>query len=85
MATLADPLSRATYENMREQKERDQRWCEAQQGVIDAMVNGTVPVACPWNDERFQRLVMHALAAGGRYKRDSEKLAVIREVFGSKV
>ena len=71
--------------NDREQRERDQRWCEFNQSAVDQMVRGEVPVKCPWEDPRFQGLVIKALAAGGRYKRDSEKLAVIREVFGSKV
>jgi hypothetical protein len=68
--------------NQQEQHERDQRWCEAQQGVIDAMVNGTMPYAAPWADARFQKMVCKALAQGGSWRREAEKLKVIREVFG---
>lgn len=70
--------------NMQERKERDQRWRESMQPCIEAMVNGTRPVACPWENPLFQDMVLKALAKGGTYRRDAEKLAVIREVFGSK-
>ena len=62
---------------VREQAERDQ-------GCVDAMVQGTRPYAAPWGDIRFQEMVMNALARGGIWRRDAEKLAIIREVFGGK-
>lgn len=84
MATLNEPIEFTATEwaNIQEQHERDQRWCESMQSVVDSMVSGTIPYAFPWEDKRAQRLVMQALARGGTWRRDAEKLAVIREVFG---
>jgi hypothetical protein len=72
------------FGNVQEQRERDRRWRDATQPMLDKMVRGETPVKAPWEDPRFQEMVIRALAKGGTYRRDSEKLAVIREVFGSK-
>lgn len=38
----------------------------------------------PWDDPRFQEMLLTAIGVWRQYKRDAEKLAVIREVFGGK-
>lgn len=52
--------------------------------IISKLGDGEVPINIPWTDPRFQDMLLNAIGAWRSYKRDAEKLAVIREVFGGK-
>jgi hypothetical protein len=72
----------ANQRELKERAEQFERRRDTLQGFVDRMIDGEMLVSLPWGDEMFQRVILRALAASKQWRRDAEKLAVIREVFG---
>jgi len=82
MATITDPLDRmraTTWEISRgEAKQLAERYIF----LVEKILAGERPVEIPWQEPRFQDLLLRKIGQLGQYKADADKLAVIKEVFG---
>lgn len=58
--------------------------CELYKRVIDQLAAGEMPAVIPWGEPRFRDMLLNLILAQRKYKIDSDKLAVVREVFGSR-
>lgn len=67
-----------------EPREAMQELAAGYKGIIQRLHDGDIPAQIPWDDPRFQTMVLKLIGDMRMYKKDHDDLAVIRSVFGGK-
>lgn len=88
---MAAPFTAAAMDRVRDEmwpngsaRERAMADHERYLDIVQKLDAGEAPDNIPWGDHRFQSMLLAAISKWLTYKRDAEKLAVIRDVFGSR-